>query len=437
MKKQFKFLICIIALGCMALTCKKQNSGNSTVVTPSGDSLVNLSHLNYLYTPVTFPDSTHAAGVYIYSDAPNYTLVEATGEGFTCVDDVSRAILVYLRSSNFSTDTSIQNKTYNLLRFVLEMQSPNGYFYNFLQTNGQINTSGSTSINTAQWWSWRALQALTEAAPVLKTMNLQLYNLVNQSVNKLVAELKTDQVNIAESTTIVSGITIPQWLPSGSATDQSAIIILGLIPYCTTSNDAVMTAYVKKLADGIAMMQQGDSSHFPYSCILSWENTWNAYGSDQAYALFKAGLFLNDTSYTAKGIAYVDNFLSWILQNGMQSSFIVSASGGQVQLTSELTFSQIAYGTNPMVFAAAEAYHETGQAKYADMAGHLAAWFLGDNVAGMDMYLPSNGIGYDGLSSPTSINTNSGAESTIESLMTMEEVETYPAILAAMNKYKK
>ncbi len=50
-------------------------------------------------------------------------------------------------------------------------------------------------------------------------------------------------------------------------------------------------------------MQQGDATHFPYSCILSWENTWHAYGSDQAYALMKAGEFFNDTSYTNKGIA--------------------------------------------------------------------------------------------------------------------------------------
>jgi hypothetical protein len=436
MKKEFRFLICALAIGCMALTCKKQSSVNT--ITPLADtSLVNLSHLDYLYTPVTFPNGTHAAGVYIYSDAPDYHLVDATGEGFTCVDDVARAILVYIRDTKFSTDTSIQNKTYNLITFVIEMQSSNGYFYNFLQPGNTINMFGTTSVNTAQWWSWRALQALTEAYPVLKTMNPSLAAKVNQSVNNLVTELKTDQVNIPQTTTVVDGITIPQWLPAGSATDQAAIMVLGLIPYCTATNDAVMTAYVKKLADGIALMEQGDSAHFPYSCILSWQNTWNAYGSDQAYALFKAGLFLNDTSYTAKGKAYVDNFLSWILQNGMQSSFVISATSGQAQLTSELTYSQIAYGTNPMVFAAAEAYHETGQAKYADMAGHLAAWFLGNNVTGMDMYVSSNGIGYDGISSSTSINMNSGAESTIESLMTMEEVESYPAILAALNKYKK
>ena len=89
----------------MALTCKKQNSGNTLPPPVTDTSLVNLSHLNYLYTPVTFPDSTKAAGVYIYSNAPDYHLVDASGEGYTCVDDVSETILVYLRDSKFSTDT--------------------------------------------------------------------------------------------------------------------------------------------------------------------------------------------------------------------------------------------------------------------------------------------------------------------------------------------
>ena len=45
-------------------------------------------------------------------------------------------------------------------------------------------------------------------------------------------------------------------------------------------------------------------------------------------------------------------------------------------------FDQIAYGIRPMVFAAIDAYILTGNSKYADMAGNLAAWFLAE------MHLP-------------------------------------------------
>ncbi len=437
MKKIIQLLICSGAIICMAVTCKKQVAGNVILPPPVDSSLVNLTHLNYLYVPVTFADGINAAGVYIYADAPDYHLTPASGEGYTCVDDASRAALVYLRTTKFSTDTATQSKVFKLINFLLEMQSPNGYFYNFLSTGNSINKFGQTSINNPEWWSWRALQTLTEAEPILKMMNASLAAKVDVAVNNLVVALKNDLVNLPKTTKVVNGITVPQWLPAGSGTDQSALLILSLIPYCTTTNDAIMTAYVKKLADGIVLMQQGDATHFPYSAFLSWENTWHAYGNDQAYSLLKAGAFLNDTSYTNRGLAEVDNFYPWLLQNGLKASFVVADNGSGVQLTTEQSYDQIAYGLRPMIFAAIEAYRLTGKSKYADIAGHLSAWFFGANDAGKTMYSLTTGRCFDGLSSPTSININSGAESTIEALLSMERVESYPDVRAAMNKYKK
>lgn len=440
MNREIRLLLFSLLLVCFACTCRKKSSPSPSptpVVNTTDSSLVNLAHLNHLYVPVTFPDGTNAAGIYIYSNAPDYTLVEATGEGFTCIDDVARAVQVYIRDSKFSTDTSIQNKAVNLIRFIIAMQSPNGYFYNFLQSNGQINTAGQTSVNNANWWSWRALQALTEAASAINNINPTLATAANTAVVKLISAIKTNQSNLPQTTEVVNGITIPQWLPAGSGTDQAATLLLGLLPYCSSTNDTAMNLYVKKLADGIALMQVGDSSHFPYSCILSWQNTWHAYGADQAYALLKAGLFLHDSSYTSKALAQINNFYSWLLTSGMQSSFVVSATDSTIQLTSEATYDQIAYGIRPLVFAAVEAFVQTKDAKYADIAGHLAAWFLGNNAAAKPMYSAATGICYDGLSSGGNINTNSGAESTIEALLTMERVEMYPDVLAALNKYKK
>ncbi len=142
MTKGIQFLLCFFTVSCTAITCNKQGSNNNAVTTPTDTSLVNLNHLNYLYTPVTFTNGTNAAGIYIYAEAPDYRLTGASGEGYTCVDDVSRAALVYLRSSKFLTDTSIQTKAFKLINFLLEMQSPNGYFYNFLLTGNQINKTG-------------------------------------------------------------------------------------------------------------------------------------------------------------------------------------------------------------------------------------------------------------------------------------------------------
>jgi hypothetical protein len=435
MKKELHLLLWLFMITCMAVTCKKQTSAKPAGNTDS--SLVNTRHLDYLYTNFIMPTGTNVAGIYIYSEAPDYHLVSASGEGFTCVDDVARALQVYVRKNDFATDTAIQHKALHLARFLLEMQSPNGYFYNFVATDLTINKSGSTSINTPQWWSWRALYALAEARSVLNSFDPSFGSDIDQSISRLVNSLKSDLVNIPQNPTIINGIIVPTWLPAGSGSDQAAILMLGLMAYPESNNDPVMRTYIRKLADGTAMMQLGDASHFPYSCILSWQNTWHAYGGDQAYALMKAGTFLHDTTLIAKGRAVVDNFYPFLLQNGMKSSFEVESTGSDINLIGEKSYEQIAYGIRPMVTAAAEEYRLTGLDRYADMAGHLAAWFLGANDVRQAMYSMVTGRCFDGIQSSSAINKNAGAESTIEALFTMEIVEQYPAVKAALNRYKK
>jgi hypothetical protein len=427
---------CLYLLG-MSLTACSKHASAPPPPPPADTALVNFRHLDLLYVPVVFPGGVQAAGVYIYSQYPNYTPVDASGEGYTCVDDVSRAALAYLRSGKVSSDTALRSKLYNLLAFVVAMQSANGYFYNFLTTAGTINMFGATSINTPDWWSWRALQALTEAGPVIRSGNPTLFALTDAAVHKLIAQLKTDFVPLPETTTVVNGIALPTWLPAGSGADQSSVLLQGLINYCKAGPDTAITSFIRKLADGIASMQQGSATGFPYDAFLSWSNTWHAYGNVQAYALMQAGLFLQDTVYTNRAMAEVDNYYPWLLQNGLLVTFSAGSSGGVISDLGQTSYAQIAYGIEPMVFAAAGAYAATGLAKYADIAGHLAAWLLGANAGGVVMYNISTGVCYDGLSAGGNANLNSGAESTIEALLTLEEVEAYPAIRAALEKYKK
>ena len=100
---------------------------------------------------------------------------------------------------------------------------------------------------------------------------------------------------------------------------------------------------------------------------------------------------------------------------------MVANDGGVIQQTSEKAFEQIAYGIRPMVFAAIEAYRLTGQQKYADIAGHLSAWFLGPMFR-IDICIHlQQGVVMTLISSPSKLNANSGAESTIEALLTMQQ----------------
>lgn len=420
----------------IANACSK-NKGSSQTIPPADTVLTNHQHLDQLYVPVVFSDGTHAAGVYIYSQYPDYHPVEASGEGYTCVDDVSRAALFYLRSPGLKNDTAIQSKLFNLVQFMLEMQAPSGYFYNFLQQGSAINMFGPTSVATPNWWSWRALQSLTEAYPVVKGMNAALAAKMNTGIQNLISAIKTDMIPLPETTEVVNGITIPQWLPVGSGTDQAATMILGLINYSTQNPDSVLTSYIRKLADGLVLMQLGDSVTYPYDMILSWQNTWHAYGSDQALALLQAGVYLNDSLYVNAGIQTINNLFHWILNNNYKSSVILNKANGITSQVSGNNYDQIAYGFRPLISAASKAFQLTGEMKYADLAGQLAAWFLGANDASAQMYNPANGICFDGISSGNSINKNSGAESTIESLLSFQIVEANPEIKSALNKYKK
>jgi hypothetical protein len=53
------------------------------------------------------------------------------------------------------------------------------------------------------------------------------------------------------------------------------------------------------------------------------------------------------------------------------------------------------------------------------------------------MFSITTGRCYDAINTGNIINKNSGAESTIEALLTMQRVNNYPLVKAAMDKYKK
>jgi hypothetical protein len=89
-------------------------------------------------------------------------------------------------------------------------------------------------------------------------------------------------------------------------------------------------------------------------------------------------------------------------------------------------YPQIAYGISPMILASVEAYHITKSNKYAVLAGELGSWFFGNNVANIIMYNTTTGRIFDGIDSESKFNNNSGAESTIEALLSIQAIETSP-----------
>jgi len=89
-------------------------------------------------------------------------------------------------------------------------------------------------------------------------------------------------------------------------------------------------------------------------------------------------------------------------------------------------FDQIAYGIRPMVLSSMKAFELTGDSSYAEKAAYFATWLTGNNIAKKVMYEPSTGRGFDGIRNDSTINMNSGAESTIEALLSIQAIENNP-----------
>jgi hypothetical protein len=380
---------------------------------------LNMAHLDYLYSEVNLKNGTIAGIVHIYSEYPDYSYNIEPKEGFACVDDVSRAVVLLSNCHNDSCSKSRKVILEKMVDFLLYMQSDSGYFYNFIWHDGSINKTYQTSLARPDWWSWRSFWALEEFAALSAKNEKKIDEAISKLAEKIFADLLTTDRTIGE----IEGIRLPTWLPGKAASDQAADLMLALEKYYRRTNDSRALELIKQLAEGILVMQAGDSLNFPFGAFLSWNNTWHAYGNCQAYALLRAGVLLNNTNFIDKALVEVDNFYPWLIKNGYMNYFTIKKADGKYKITDQEKFPQIAYGIRPVVYACAEAYRVTGKEKYLGMAKQAAGWLAGNNPAGKVMWDPASGRCFDGIISNEKVNLNSGAESTIEALLTLQALE--------------
>jgi len=383
---------------------------------------VNLNHFNHLYKEIDF-NGKKAAMVCIYSEFPAYEPLEDPDEGISCVDDVARAVIMltdYVKV--YGNEASSLDKIKKMTEFVLSMQNDNGYFNNFIFFDKTINTWHPTSLAQLNWWSLRALWGLEAAYPLLKT-DADMAQRMEQSIIKLKTNIRRDLPVTTLTTEVIDGIETPTWLPQKYAGDQAALLIIGLLKNYERTSDNDNLVMIDALAKGIMILQKGDADHYPYNAFLSFKNQWHAYGNDQANALLKAGKALNKQEYIDSALKEIDGFYPKLLQSGFAEGFFIKADGSVFSEISRTKFPQIAYGIRPMVSATAEAYQYSKNSNHLTLAKNFAAWLSGSNQAGTAIYNYDTGVCFDGVVSATEVNKNSGAESTIESLLILLEME--------------
>ena len=416
-KKYSVFLVAIL----LALTFFSCNTIKESK--PIVENNINFNHFNHLYKEIDL-NGKKVGIVHIYSEYPNYDFEIEPNEGFTCVDDVARAIVMlskYLEENE--NDIDVLNKMKLLTEFVLQMQNDNGYFNNFIWNDLSINKTYKTSVAELNWWSFRALWGLESAYDLLKT-DKDLANRIAVASEKLLVNIKNDiPINNLE-VEIVETLEVPTWLPQKYASDQSALLILGLLKNYERTADNDVKLLLDVLAKGIVVMQKGDAHNYPYGAFMSWQNLWHAWGNSQSYALLKVGQKFNDQEYIDSALKEIDNFYPYLLKNGFAEAFwIQKTAENEYKEIKRNNYPQITYGLRPMVWAASEAYRYSKNAKYLKLSKDLESWLSGNNDAKTVMYNPETGICFDGIKSKEEVSRNSGAESTIESLLIKLEMK--------------
>jgi len=381
--------------------------------------LVNLDHLIHLTEPVTI-DGREMALVHIYAEYPDYAWVDAAGEGLSCVDDVARAAIVYLWQYERSGDPVLLDLARATLEFVRYMQAEDGAFYNFVTDRaGTINTQGNTSYKSLGWWAMRGLWALGEGVRVFQTADPAYADQLAATYLKTEAALG-DMLGNVGATISVHGFAVPAWLPGGEA-DVSAIGLLGLSAYYRARPNPETAAIMTALADGIAALRQGEHAEYPFGLHPVRANApgfWHDWGAHMPHALVEAGMALDRPDWIASATVEADSFLLRHLAfERFRNLGVVPDRLGQ-----------IAYGTNMLVQAYMALYRATGEPRYAQYAGLAASWYFGNNMAGVEMVDLTTGRVFDGINGPVAwrVNRNSGAESTIEGLMSLIAVAGEP-----------
>lgn len=399
-------------------SCNERKAIDEAPVTLA--SLVNTTHLDALFEEIIVDNDTMGI-IHIYSEYPDYDWLDDDDEGTACVDDAARASIFYLNHYQYTQSETSLLKAKRLLQFVLHMQTENGLFYNFIWSDHSQNKTFKTSVAQPDWWTWRAMWALSEGVIIFKNLDQDFSASLFSSLEKATSNLLS-HLPLSRDTKLVNGIEVPTWLPYESATDQAALLIISLAPYYQMTKDGLVLEYVKSLTDGIMLMQAGDSINFPHYAFLSWENIWHAYGNSQSQALLKAGKLMDNSEIIQSALNEIKYFYPYLNEHNL-IEFKISNEEEKIVLEKSSVYSQIAYNIRPMVFACLEAYRITGEEIYAKQAGEIACWLFADNIDNAQMYFPQSGICYDGITAKKTVNRNSGAESTIEALLILQAVE--------------
>jgi len=375
---------------------------------------VNLSHLDALCQDIPFAGRSCTI-VHIYADAPDYQWTDAAEEGVACVDDVARAAIVYMKAFDAGVHGNVQ-RIKGLLNFVLAMQAADGEFYNFIRSDLSINKTSDTSRKAFAFWAARGYWALGSGTAFFQHKDPAFADTLKQAFLKCrrpLGELMRRYGQFVD----IEGKRYPDWLLMHHAGDATSELLLGLAAFLRVENTPLLASYARKLAAGIIAMHIQDHPIMA-GAFESWPGIWHAWGNSQVQALTALAETLPDEALKKAAVASADRFLSRLAAGRLISGFDFSSNAIKI-------YPQIAYDVRTTALGLLALYRTTKEPRYAVLAGLTASWFCGNNISTSVMYDQATGRVYDGIDKK-GVNRNSGAESTIEGLYTLLQIEAEP-----------
>lgn len=416
--------------------------------------LTNLSHLDELTTTVrlrhTAAHSTYrlpqepAVGLlWVYADVRadggyrpvgggSYDAASDTwGQGAYDSDDIARAAVVYLREWRATGSSHARRQAYQQLRGLAYFQTLTGEhageFLLWMQPDGTLNPTPTPPDNPnpadagESYWTARALWAFGEGYVAFARHDPAFAAFLRRRMELAIAAVERDTLVRYGTYHDLHGVRVPAWLITQGA-DATSEALLGLAPYAAATGSAPARRACRRLARGVAEFAAGSTTQWPFRALLPWAESlddWHAWGSEMAQGLAAAAKALRDPGLLRPAIGDTAGFTAQLLT-------ATGPDNGWLPVPLEKV--QIAYGADARVRACYEVGRVAGREGITRLAGIAAGWFFGANRAGVPTYDPATGVTFDGVEADGRLNRNSGAESTIHGLLTMQVLDAAPAL---------